>query len=156
MKDLAARERLDRQMRAGLEAMGKMTALLLVLLGVLLLVSGAIGNDLLSRMFTRGALRLNDAASGTVTLAVALVLLRVAGRAPLWDQVRAVRYWDRRRWISVGLFATGALANVALTAIEPLLPSSPWMHYGFTAATTLVIIIALLLWPNGQDRAAPS
>jgi hypothetical protein len=154
--DPAERERRNRQMWLAQLALARMTArmmgLMLVGTGALALLSGATGHDGLSRLFTRGAVSLNDAVPGAAMVAIGLLLLRVAGRAPLLDQARAMRRWDSRRWISLALGGTGVLVGLAVSVIHPLLPL--WMHYGLSGVATLIIIAGSLLWPKQQDRPA--
>src|ERR1700730_12245674 len=86
-----------RQMQLACRVFGRMTGLVLLGFGAELVLLGATGHDFLSRLYSGGAVRLNDAVPGSVILAAGLVLLRVAGRAPLQDQVRAMRYWGGAR-----------------------------------------------------------
>jgi hypothetical protein len=133
-----------------------MTGLVLLGFGAELVLLGATGHDFLSRLYSGGALRINDAVPGSVMLAAGLVLLRVAGRAPLRDQVRAMHHWGGARWISIGVFSIGLLAGIALVATDPLLALPRWMYYGLSAATSLVAVTGILLWPRGQDRPEQS
>lgn len=155
-EDIAARGRLSWRIPPPYWALVRMTGLNLVGFGALLVLLGATGHDVLSRLYTGGALSLNDAVPGAVILAIGLILLRVSGGAPLLDQVRAMRQWSGGRWISVGVVATGLLAGLAVTATDPLLQLPRWMHYGLLSVATLIILTGIQLRPNGQDRPAQS
>jgi hypothetical protein len=76
--------------------------------------------------------------------------------APLSNQLRAMRHWGRRQWVSAGLVVTGLAAFVALSLADPLWSMSWWIHFPLFAAATLVMIAGCRLWPNGQDRSAQS
>lgn len=155
MKDLAARERLSRQTQPFLRSLGRITAVPLVGCGAVSVLSGAMGHNLASRLFTGGLLSLNDAVPGAVLLAVGLILLHVTGDFPLWEQARAIRHWRSRQWISIGVVVTGFVAWLALNLVEALLSLPRWMHYGFSGLTVLIFIAGPLLWPSGPDRSAP-
>jgi hypothetical protein len=90
--------------------------------------------------------------TGVVLLAVGLSLLRLAGRAPLWQQVRAMHHWDGARWISVGVFTIGFLAGLALQFFNPLLALPRWLYYGLSIAISLICIAGISLWP--RDRSS--
>jgi xanthine/uracil permease len=149
------RERRDLQIRGNLALAGMTGRTILVASGVSFL-SGALGNDFATRVFTGGLLRFNDAVTGVVLLAVGLSLLRLAGRAPLWQQVRAMHHWDRSRWISVGVFTIGFLAGLALQFFNPLLALPRWLYYGLSIAISLICIAGISLWPRGQSQPAQS
>jgi len=154
MTDPASQEQRRRQVRLALFPCGRMSGLLLVGLGAVSLVSGATGHDALSHLYRHGAVSFNDAIPGAVFLAIGLFFVRVAGGAPLLDQVRAMRDWGTRQWISVALVTLGVLAGLAVAASNPLL--SPWMRYSLGGAATLVMIIGTLLWPKGRNAPARS
>jgi hypothetical protein len=155
-KNFAARMWPTEREQAGLRALGKLTALPILGCGALSIVSGATGHNFSTRLFTGGALHFNDAVTGAVLLAIGLLLLRVSGGAPLWQQVRATRHWGRRHWISVGLFAIAAIAATAQGVVEPLLGLSRWVHYVLSGAIALVMTGGVLLWPRKRDRPAQS
>jgi hypothetical protein len=98
--------------------------------------------------------------SGMTTLIVVAGLLLWQNpqdqSASLWDQVRAMRHWGGRQWISVGLFVTALAAVVALLSIDPQLSLPWWIQFAILGPATLVTIAGLQLWRNGQDRSAQS
>jgi hypothetical protein len=153
--NLDERERRDRQIRGNL-ALVRMTGFIILAASGVSFLSGALGNDFATRLFTRGLLHFNDAVTGIVLVAVGLSLLRLVGRAPLWQQVRAMRYWDRARWVSIGVFAIGFLACLALQFFNPLLAVPHWLYYGLAIATSLICIAGISLWPRELRQSAQS
>jgi hypothetical protein len=139
-----------------IQAFGKVTGLPLVGLGIYLMLLGVTGQHVFSLLFLGGAVTVNDAVPGLFMLAAGLILLRVTGGAPLRDQMLATRHWRRIRWISIGLFVFGLAAGLALAATDPLLQLPRSMYYVLSAATGLIAVTGVILWPNGQDRPAQS
>jgi len=155
LDERSRRERRERQIRGNL-ALARMTGFTILAASGVSFLSGALDNDLATRLFTGGLLRFNDAVTGVVLLAVGLSLLRLAGRAPLWQQVRAMRYWDRARWISVAACTIGFLAGLALQFFNPLMALPQWLYYGLSFASSVVCVAGISLWPREQSQPAHS
>jgi hypothetical protein len=81
MSNLQAQE----DFRRALKVQARIIGFPLVALGLLSVLSGALGLDFWNRFFTGGALGLNDLVPGVVLLGIGLVLLRVSGGAPLTE-----------------------------------------------------------------------
>jgi len=151
----ARRERRERQIQGNL-ALARMTGFYILAASGVSFLSGALGNDIATRLFTGGLLRFNDAVTGVVLLVVGLSLLRLAGRVRLRQQVRAMHDWERARWISVAVFLIGFVAALAMQFFNPLLALPRWLYYGLSIATSLICVAGISLWPRGQSQPAQS
>jgi hypothetical protein len=67
-----------------------------------------------------------------------------------------MRYWDRARWISIGVFTIGFLAGLALQFFNPLLALPRWLDYSLSIAISLICIVGISLWPSGQSQPTQS